>query len=144
MNEAIARAHNEALKSVETFRLGAAVVRRNAVVACGRNRNANSCGLSSIHAEMDAVFRCPGPAKHAHVVVVRVLRDGSTTAMSKPCAACWKALARLGVRKVTFSTGDPRRPFVTLGLDSCSAKVAGSARSDQKQVGRNAFLERQC
>jgi pyrimidine deaminase RibD-like protein len=114
MNEAIARACVEARKSAETFRLGAAVLCRNAVVAAGRNRNLNSCGLASIHAEMDAVFKCGVPLKRVHLVVVRVLRDGCTTALSKPCESCRRALGRLGVRKVTYSTGDPRRPFETV------------------------------
>lgn len=116
MDDALCRAHGEALKSVESFRLGAAVVAGNVVVASGRNRNINSYGLASVHAEMDAVFKCSPRLKNVHVVVVRVLRDDTTTAMSRPCPACARALARMGVRKVTYTTGDPRRPLDTLRL----------------------------
>lgn len=112
MDDALALAHSEALKSVETFRLGAAVVRRRAVVATGRNRTINPCGLSSIHAEMDALWKV-APKSDLHLVVVRVLRDGSP-ALSKPCQACARALARMGVRKVTYTTGDPARPLATM------------------------------
>lgn len=109
MHEALRKARDEALKSVETFRLGAAILRRKTVVATGRNRNSNSCGLNSIHAEMDAVFKCRD-LKNAHIVVVRVMRDGETMGLSKPCDACSRALAKFGVRRVTYTTGDPRSP----------------------------------
>ena len=113
-----AAAHAEALKSVETFRLGAVLVHRRAVVSRGHNRNINSCGLSSIHAEMDAVWKARpvhgrGPT---HLVVVRVLRDGITTACSKPCPACASALARAGVSKVIYTTGDASVPLATMKL----------------------------
>lgn len=111
MDEALALARREALKSAEQFRLGAAVLRRRAVVATGRNRAANPCGLWSVHAEMDALWKTKRGGG-LHLVVVRVLRDGSA-AMSKPCHACARALARAGVRKVTYTTGDPARPLVT-------------------------------
>jgi cytidine deaminase len=112
MEQAIARARHEALKSAEQFRLGAAVFRRNSVLASGRNRNANSCGLDSIHAEMDALFKVSASTTDLHLVVVRVLRDGQTTALSKPCSACWKNCRRR-VRAVTYTTGDPQCPFAT-------------------------------
>lgn len=113
MEQALALAHKEALKSVEQFRLGAAVLRRRSVVATGRNRNINACGLSSIHAEMDALWRS-GSKKGVHLVVVRVMRDGEATGLAKPCAACERALARVGVRKVTYTTGDAARPVATV------------------------------
>lgn len=120
MDDAVSRAHREALKSAEQFRLGAALLHGRSVVASGRNRNVNSCGLHSIHAEMDAVWayrRAATRATHKlHLVVVRVLRDGDTTACSKPCAACAKALMRQGITKVTYTTGDPSRPLATAVL----------------------------
>lgn len=120
MEAALWTAHTEALKSAETFRVGAAIVRRRSVLSRGRNRNLNSCGLNSIHAEMDAVFKCLTAVKSSsedlRLVVVRVLKDGLTTACSKPCDACRKALARLGIRKVTYTTGDQAAPVQTLLL----------------------------
>lgn len=115
MHEAFQRAREEALKSVETFRLGAAIVRRKTVIATGRNKNSNACGLNSIHAEMDALFKCRD-RKNLHLVVVRVMRDGETTGLSKPCDACARALARVGVKRVTYTTGDPEAPIGTIHL----------------------------
>lgn len=118
LHAALHAARAEAAKSTETFRLGAAVLSGRSVVSRGRNRNSNACGLPSIHAEMDAMWRCRG-RQHRHIhhklhlVVVRVLRDNETTACSKPCAACTRALARLGVARVTYTTGDPQHPVHT-------------------------------
>ena len=114
MHAALRRAHEEALKSTETFRLGAAVLRSRRVVSSGRNRSLNPHGLPSVHAEMDAAFRVRDPSG-AHVVVVRLLRDGSP-ALSRPCEACARALARRGFRKVTFTTGDPAAPLATCSV----------------------------
>lgn len=114
MDHAVSRARQEALKSTETFRLGAALVRRRAVVGSGRNRNVNSCGLNSIHAEMDAVWKYAGNVRNTHLVVVRLLRDGHTEGCSKPCEACARALEKRGIRKVTYTTGDPRHPLATV------------------------------
>jgi cytidine deaminase len=115
VRDALLRASQEARKSAETFRLGAAVLRGREVVATGRNRNMNSCGLHSIHAEMDALWKTPASG-NLHLVVVRVLRDGQTTGCSRPCPACQRSLERRGVGKVTFTTGDPARPLHTLVL----------------------------
>lgn len=112
-------AAQEALKSAETFRLGAVLMRDRHVIALGRNRNINPCGTRSIHAEMDALWRAGRHLKRAkplHLVVVRVLRDDRTTACSKPCDVCAAALLQRGITKVTYTTGDPQRPLATILL----------------------------
>lgn len=119
--EAVRLAAREALKSVETFRLGAVLLADGGrVVARGRNRNANACGLKSIHAEMDAVFKAAVvkalSTRGLHLVVARVLRDGCTTGCSRPCDACARALARRGIGKVTYTTGDPAAPIATIAV----------------------------
>lgn len=112
MDDALLRASEEARKSAETFRVGAAVLKGRSVVASGRNKNTNSCGLHSIHAEMDALWKTKKQqGRMMHLVVVRVLRDGRTTACSRPCPACCRALARRGIRKVTYTTGNCTNPL---------------------------------
>lgn len=114
--EALACAVAQARKCTETYRLGAVVMHGSSIVACGRNRNMNACGLSSIHAEMDAVWRVKGRAmKNCHVLVVR-LRQDIEFGLSRPCAACARKLLRLGIWRVTYSTGDPGQPLVTEDL----------------------------
>ena len=110
---AVDLAAREATKSAETFRLGAVLLRRRRVVARGRNRNDNGCGLNSVHAEMDALFSTgKNRAGGCHLVVARVRRNGDM-ACSKPCPSCAHALARAGIAKVTYTTGDPREPVAT-------------------------------
>ena len=114
----VALAASEAAKSAETFRLGAVLLYKNKVVAHGRNRNINSRGSWSVHAEMDVVRKAPARwktrARQLHLVVVRVLRDGTTTGCSKPCAACSHLLSRLGISRITYTTGDPNKPLATV------------------------------
>ena len=115
MNEALDIAYREALKSVEVFRLGAALVKRKSVIARGRNKNMNSYGLSSIHAEMDALWKIDRTKeKNLHLFVVRVMKNGQNIGCSKPCAACMRALERVGIRKITYTTGLIDKPLETL------------------------------
>lgn len=106
-------AHAEALKSPETFRLGAVLFHKRAIIATGHNRNANSCGLFSIHAEMDVLWKTR-TTKNATIVIVRVLRDGVTLACSKPCRSCEYALKRARVSRVIYTTGITEKPFDTI------------------------------
>lgn len=124
MNEALETAIHQASKSVEQFRHGAVVMQGAQILAVGRNRNDNPCGLWSIHAEMDALWKLgPEPPRPLHVVVVRLkhprpddrhaARHGHwhELGLSRPCPACQKLLRRKGVRRVTYSTGDPSVPL---------------------------------
>lgn len=116
MFAALACAEAEARKSDETFRLGAAVLRGRRVVAAGRNKNVNACGLWSVHAEISATWQVrPDLRRGCHVVVVRVLRDGGY-GRARPCGACRRALAKYGVARVTYTTGDDSLPLETLTL----------------------------
>ena len=113
MDDAVARAVAQAAKSAETFRHGAVLLDGKCVVAQGRNRNHNACGLSSIHAEMDAAWKATKrPFKNLHIVVVRLRRD-QAFGYSRPCEACTRALARMGVRRMTYTTGRPGAPLET-------------------------------
>lgn len=110
MDAGVACAVRQAALSVETFRLGAVVCSGRRVVAEGRNRNDNACGLGSVHAEMDALWKVWPVPKNARLVVVRLRRD-QTYGCARPCAACMASLRRRGVRRVTYTTDDPCRPF---------------------------------
>ena len=115
MEDGVACAVRQAALSVETFRLGAVLCSGRRVVAMGRNRNDNTCGLASVHAEMDALWKVCAMPKNARLVVVRLRRD-QDYGCSRPCEACMAVLRRRGVRRVTYSTDDPSRPFVTEAL----------------------------
>jgi tRNA(Arg) A34 adenosine deaminase TadA len=116
MDDAVCLAVAQANKSVETFRHGAVVLRGRSVVAVGRNKNSNACGLSSVHAEMDALWRLRNKKrKNVHIVVVRLRRD-QDLGFSRPCPSCLRMLERWGVTRMTYSTGDTSKPFVTEAL----------------------------
>lgn len=125
MEDAVELAVAQARKSAETFRHGAVLLDGRSVIAAGHNRNVNACGLNSIHAEMDAVWKAGRPVlknvKNVHLVVVRLRRD-QDFGLSRPCRACARALARLGVRRVTYTTGDPATPLLTEYI-SCTAST---------------------
>lgn len=113
MDAALAEAVGQASKCVETFRHGAVLLEGSRIVAAGRNRNQNACGLMSIHAEMDAAWKVkPWSASPSHVVVVRLRRDHGF-GYSRPCHACREALRRKGVQRMTYTTGDPLCPLAT-------------------------------
>lgn len=147
MNEALAVATGEALKSTETFRLGAVLMEGGKVVASGRNRNLNPCGLPSIHAEMDAAWRVSRGRSPSRVVVVRLQRNGEL-GLSRPCRSCQRALHRLGVTRMTYSTGDPRAPLATEPLARApppQPRLPRSVRSvrDERQE-QEGHLDRDC
>lgn len=125
MDEALACAVSQAQKSAETFRHGAVLLCGRSIVAAGRNRNHNACGLSSIHAEMDAAWRVKR-RRPSHVVVVRLRRD-TEFGFSRPCVACVRALARMGVSRMTYTTGDPRCPLATEPLACVTWCYLGSS-----------------
>ena len=114
LKEAVHHAIQEAQKSVETFRHGAVLLEGRCIVASGRNKNDNPCGLNSIHAEMDAVWKTKWAprGRFLHMVVVR-LRQDQEFGMSRPCLSCQRLLRRQGISRVTYSTGDERNPWVT-------------------------------
>lgn len=115
MWEGVACAVEQARKSSETFPHGAALLDGKRVLSVGRNRNDNACGLTSIHAEMDAVWKLWKPRRARHAVVVRLRRDQSF-GNSRPCPGCARLLYRLGIDRVTYSTDDPLAPLVTRAL----------------------------
>lgn len=117
LRAAAVTAFHAAAKSVEQYRLGAVLCEGTRVVAQGWNRNVNACGLPSIHAEMDALWKAgKQQLRHPHLVVIRISGKTKTLRLSKPCRACEQCLRRKGVRRVTYSTGNPHEPYQTLYL----------------------------
>ena len=122
MNDALLLAIRQAQRSAETFRHGAVLLEGRSVVATGYNRNINACGLNSIHAEMDALWKVRHRSNNFHIVVVRLRRD-QEFGYSRPCRQCARVLLKLGVKRMTYTTGDPARPVVTEPLNDQSPVV---------------------
>lgn len=97
-------ARNAALSDCP-FKHGALIVRGGAVLSRSPNKHRNPPAIdyrgSSVHAEVAAL-------RHTHAVgatlyVARLSPSG--LALSRPCAACWTAIERSGVKTVVYSTG---------------------------------------
>jgi len=104
--EYLASARKEAQKSIVRFQHGAVIVVRGTIVARGFNKRVLACqteGAVSIHAEVDAVSRCPPKLlKDAVLYVVRINGTGKFCD-SGPCEHCKSYIERMGIRTVFYS-----------------------------------------
>ncbi len=97
-----------------THELCALVVSKNRVLSVGYNQPkthpiSSDTVQQQLHAEMDALLRCPeADAEGAEVIVVRVKPSGKP-GLAKPCGVCQGILRRFGVRRV-FYTIDSETP----------------------------------
>ena len=101
--------------SHETIHMHCAlVVRKNRIVSIGYNSRRTSPQVKTRmrmwHAESAAMHRCsPKDLKGADLVVVRYRRDGKT-GLSRPCKVCLEGIKNLHVKRVFYTTGDPKLP----------------------------------
>lgn len=95
------------------FQIGAIVAQGSRIVSCGVNRYKThpeqlNCYTGeyggSIHAELDAVLRCPHNAAVGSTVYVARVSKSGVPLLAKPCASCIKVLSAAGVRRVVFTT----------------------------------------
>lgn len=100
-----------------THQLCALVVKKNRVLSVGYNQpkthpiSADSV-MQQLHAEMDALLRCPeGDVEGAEVIVVRS-KSSDQPGLAKPCSVCQPILKRFGIRRVlyTINCEDPENP----------------------------------
>ena len=58
-----------------------------------------------LHAEIDAIIKCPDLKKAHSIFVVRVGAKG-THLLAKPCPVCMAAISAANIEKIKFTTGD--------------------------------------
>ena len=100
-----------------THQLCALVVSKNRVLSVGYNQPkthpiSKDTEMQQLHAEMDALVRCPDAVvEGAEVVVVRRKPSGKP-GLAKPCEPCQDVLRSHGVRRVFYTTNseDPDNP----------------------------------
>ena len=64
-------------------------------------------GMIYLHAEIHALIKAKNLGKKIHKIhVTRFTKDGQP-AMAKPCPVCWAALVEHGVKKISYTTGEP-------------------------------------
>lgn len=86
------------LNHKQSFRLGAAGIRKDGVIVVSFNGNPREPNWAH-HAESRL---CRKLTPDSTIAVVRVLANG-TIALAKPCRSCQNCLYRTGVKKVYYS-----------------------------------------
>ena len=95
----------------------ALVVRGGAILAFGTNKNKrhslvkihkyyDHCGIHSELAACMKALKTYGDISGCSVYVLRILKDGKTIELSKPCEHCTGVLKSYGINKVYYTTSD--------------------------------------
>ena len=88
--------------------LCAMIVRRNRVISLGCNSPkthsiSKDTKKQQLHAEMQAVIRCPEKDLKGSVIVVVRHRPSGKPGLARPCSTCQGVLRRFGVRRVFYT-----------------------------------------
>ena len=100
----------------ESARIGAAIFKKNELISVAFNsykthtrfNDVNSFHINKtyvLHAEMAAILKARRDLSGCDIFVYREYKNGST-AMSRPCNACYNALAEVGIKYVYYTTKD--------------------------------------
>ena len=95
------------------YRLGAVVAFKGLLCSTGTNSYKTHPLLLKyhkypyLHAEINAIIKWgTDNCKGAEIYVARVLQDGKTYALAKPCLPCLKIMKDVGIERVYYTTGD--------------------------------------
>jgi deoxycytidylate deaminase len=104
IDKGIRHALDEARQSnCPTYRIGAALMKRNQVVSRGRNifkksHTKSRTMFNGIHAEFDCLHGIdPGKYRNCILFVARITNAGSIS-MARPCDGCLELLRECGIR----------------------------------------------
>ena len=102
-----------------THQLCALVVSKNRVLSVGYNQPkthpiSKDTEMQQLHAEMDAVVRCPESAVEGAEIVVARIKPSGKPGLARPCEICEGVLERVGIRRVFYTTNsdDPENPEI--------------------------------
>lgn len=101
-----------------THQLCALVVKKNRVLSIGYNSSKThpimDTRMQMIHAECDAILRCPEAVVDGAEVIVARIKPSGKPGLARPCEVCEKILKRFGVRRVFYTTNseDPDNPEI--------------------------------
>lgn len=106
--------------------LAAVIVKGGSIVSVGKNRNrmhsyvmyfADHAGCSSVHAELDAIFRVrrKSDLTGCKMYVARKTKQGKI-GLAAPCNMCTKAIQRYGIKRVIYTIDD--LTFATMRIKS--------------------------
>jgi deoxycytidylate deaminase len=113
----VIQARNMALKSTSKYRLGAVIAHGKNALSSGFNNMLRTHPLmhqyngkrhkytTGTHAEVQAMIGVERQhIRGADLYVVRVLKDGKTLTMAKPCQICMRVMKVMGIKRVYYST----------------------------------------
>lgn len=101
----ISAAIEQAKKSPMGFQLGAVIVFKGNIVARGHNRYISSCSYNrriSIHAEVDAISKCPPQYLYGATLYVVRYYNGRLL-LAKPCIGCTRRIERTPLGGVYYT-----------------------------------------
>ncbi|AGE56192.1 cytidine and deoxycytidylate deaminase [Paramecium bursaria Chlorella virus NE-JV-1] len=105
LHEAIEEASRLAAQTNGCFRHGCVILEGKKIVARGNNHVRTNIGTSSIHAEMDALWKIQNSDAHSNLkaVIIRISKTGQF-GNSRPCDMCYSALKQHGVKTIVYSS----------------------------------------
>jgi deoxycytidylate deaminase len=60
--------------------------------------------MQQLHAEMDAIVRCPESAVEGAEIIVARVKPSGKPGLAKPCETCQGILKRFGIRRAFYTT----------------------------------------
>ena len=85
--------------------LGAVIVRGGTVLAVGANNYDKG-----LHAEVASILKCKSNLRGADIYVARYLRS-KVCGLAKPCPVCENLIRKVGIKRVFYTTSDPKNPI---------------------------------
>lgn len=105
LHEAICEAAEYARKSDGPFKHSCFIMSGKKIIARGNNHIRQQIGTSSVHAEMDALWRINNTDLYDNLKAI-IIRSSPTGRLgnSRPCAMCMSALRQHGVKTIVYSS----------------------------------------
>jgi deoxycytidylate deaminase len=106
LNTVIEEAIRQSQKTDYIFRLGAVVFNRHRILGAGYNRVFSKGGEDNQGdcAEILAIKKTPSKYLDGATILVCRVNNSGSFGMAKPCPRCMKLIAKLGIKKVIYST----------------------------------------
>jgi tRNA(Arg) A34 adenosine deaminase TadA len=103
--EAIDLAIEQAKKVNGAFKHGCVIMSGKNIVSKGNNHIRTKLGTSSVHAEMDALWKMDSDQYfNKKAVIIRLSNGGMKLANSRPCSICMGLLKQHGINTIAYST----------------------------------------
>ncbi len=114
MNQILIAAINEAIRSNDTYLVGAVIHNKSKILSVGHNDGEKTHPESQIerfntghHAELSALTGIKHyDLKNLEITVVRILRKDGSFGLAKPCENCMRIIEEYGIKKIHYSTGE--------------------------------------